>query len=159
MGSVPDPVVLDTVVPDTGAPEAGALETVAPDTGTLDSLISRARQLDAAGHPDTASLWTQVAAATAASTVDGILAGELAGYRASQSAQQGAWPEALAASIAATEHFSAAELPGRAAAAAARATWAAAMADPSFDPWPEFDTQLARAQDLFAPAWPSRVTC
>jgi hypothetical protein len=145
-----DTVDVDTVAPDTVAPDTVAPDTVAAGTGTLDSLISRARELDAAGHPDADSLWAQVAAATATSPVDGVLAGELAGYRASQSAQQSAWPDAVAESIAAAERFAAADLPGRAAAAAARATWAAAMADPCFDPWPEFDTQLARAQEHFA---------
>ncbi|HEV2375689.1 MAG TPA: hypothetical protein VGS19_26435 [Streptosporangiaceae bacterium] len=116
----------------------------------LDSLVRHARELGKAGHPGARQAWERVKVLVAGTDIDDALAGELVEDQAFALCDRANWQGALSSLRDAAAHFRAAGLPGREAAAAARAEWAAAEYDPGYQPWPGLDTQLANAERLLA---------
>jgi len=116
----------------------------------LDSLVERARDLSTTGHPGARDAWEEVRKLLAGADPDDRLAGDLASDQALRRAKQGDWAGAAAGLRTAAACYHAAGLPGRAAAEAARAEWAAAQQEPHEAAWPELDAQLATVQRLLA---------
>lgn len=139
-----------------GGSHPGLAKPPAPTPATpreaadLAALTARARELSEAGHPDAGDAWQLVAESAGEQIADDLLAGELADARATTAASTGDWTAASHELTTAAKRFEAAGLPGRAAAATARAEWAADQREPDQERWVRTGELLTTVRDLLA---------